>query len=928
MFMLTLTDLPFIPKIIDLDATSGDPNNPLLIKGFKGFAIPYLYFFEYKEQTKRPARLHAGLLGVKAEYPEYPPVDGDDSADRIFRQAFPESEFGFFDSEVSDTVTGVVRDSSGATMSDVVVTLQRTRQRVVTDLTGSFTFSDLRPDDILIVTVAPYGRTEIPIRGRANLEIQLPYTESEAPLEPVYCAFSAHSALGQRRQFSYPYPYAASELTSRFKELWNRYRTDGLHESFVSHLLRPNEKITLYLQQGEEMDRCVAGLKAIFLLIPGDDFTERLAEHLANTFGVGIANGVLAQDERSFVEDALALIAALPPQIDFCERIGVKVYELDPIEGVSPAAVELGSKYSTLLGDMTVDDFADVIFSQAIKGIPFRRSSTAKYFALELTNKGRANGQIAIHSLQLMRSAHVAVQPRAAKTQQLKAMHYRLIGPDLADDFSRLGNEGFNFSIDRLVAGQTKSVLYSAMSLLDLLHTGNARLQSNVRRRATEFEMVENFKEVPEEIPKYEVNKFSADDFSRDNEDRRTTNGWRRTESGQDVTWDRDDETPADHPSVRTVERNGLRTTEKQSAFDTYGTTESRVHSELLFPDIGDVDWATISVLGNLFKVFTDPAIDLIEVLDKFKDGGGGINDIKELVARLSPADLLIKSYRSSAFGNADQDQLVKGSEKFWRGIDTSTGNLAVKGLVSSSQSPIGVSAIAGDLVGDVITSLDNLSNALDEIKKILRAGNLTKIEDFDFTKLGDLDFTRLDDLARELSGFFDLAMLPVFATSVGQLLPLLNGLSLGVTTGVGVNISSGPNLIYPSYQMVSQSGSTGAISKSASKTGYSYSQTLNVGHDQSTLGKSEVKRIVTRRELLNRDHERTRGAEVMWQDKIQDIVTGTIPLNFTLPATATQLNYRTADETLRVRFNSGFSPSVQVDFWFELTEETIRDDN
>jgi hypothetical protein len=95
----------------------------------------------------------------------------------------------------------------------------------------------------------------------------------------------------------------------------------------------------------------------------------------------------------------------------------------------------------------------------------------------------------------MIRSAHVSVQPRPAKTQQVKAMHYRMIGPELADDFSKLGNEGFNFSIDRVIAGQTKNVLYSAMSLLDLLHTGGARIHSNSRRRAVEFEMSENYKE-------------------------------------------------------------------------------------------------------------------------------------------------------------------------------------------------------------------------------------------------------------------------------------------------------------------------------------------------------------------------------------------------------------------------------------------------
>ncbi|MBL0316156.1 MAG: hypothetical protein IPP69_10395 [Flavobacteriales bacterium] len=126
---------------------------------------------------------------------------------------------------------------------------------------------------------------------------------------------------------------------------------------------------------------------------------------------------------------------------------------------------------------------------------------------------------------------------------------------------------------------------------------------------------------------------------------------------------------------------------------------------------------------------------------------------------------------------------------------------------------------------------------------------------------------------------------------------------------------------------MMANSGSTGSINLSANKTGYLYSQFLNTGFDQTTNGKSENKRIVTRRELLNKDNERVKGAEVMWQDQIQDIITGSIPLNFTLPATATKLNFRTPDDSIRVRFNSGFTPSVQVDFWFEINEETIKDD-
>ena len=65
-----------------------------------------------------------------------------------------------------------------------------------------------------------------------------------------------------------------------------------------------------------------------------------------------------------------------------------------------------------------------------------------------------------------------------------------------------------------------------------------------------------------------------------------------------------------------------------------------------------------------------------------------------------------------------------------------------------------------------------------------------------------------------------------------------------------------------------------------------------------------------------------------MWQGKLADIITGSIPLNFTLPATAGKAHFRTSDDSLRVRFGSGVGRSLSVDFWFDLTEEIIRDDN
>jgi hypothetical protein len=874
LFLLTLTDLPFIPRIIDLDTNKDDLQKPLRIEGFKGFAIPYIWFFEYKEQTKRNARLHSGILGVKPGYPHLPKEDGDNTAEDILRRAFPEWEYYFLDG--------------------YGINPKYTEQEIIEEIA--------REEEALL---EGDPNNQQLIDNIEALQATLQEIRNAEDQTGVYWVYTAHSALGQRRQFQFS--YANLNYSDEVKALPAIKNRKNLEECFVSDLLQPNEKIILYLQQGEEFERCVAGLKTLFLLVPDDDETASFAEHLLSFSGITNHNHQLSDDERTFVEDVLAFYLSLPPETNFCEEFRLKIYEIDPIEGVSPASVDLNSKYATLLADVTVNDFLDVVFSQLLKGIPFRKVSSSKYFALEFTNTGVQAGQIAIHSLQMIRSANVSVQPRAAKSQQIKALHYRIIGPELADDFSKLGNEGFNFSIDRVTAGQTKNVLYSAMSLLDLLHTGAAKLQSNVRRRAIEFEMVENYREQNDSQDEYIVKKILGDNFSRINEDNRITEGWRRTETGEGVSWNSSRHRPQDYPSSL-----------NESAFENYGTIENRIHNSLLFPDTSNVDWATVSALGNMLKIITDPTQGLQTIINQFNNGG--ISNLRAFIDNLVPDGLLIKSYRASAVANSNKEQLVKGFERIWKGISTSASNLRVNGIISSSQSPVGLSAIAGNLIGDVISTLDNLSETASDLQDLLHDGDVTKI----------------GELMTDLSGLLDLVVLlgslsiPSAGGQVSPLamIPLLNGLTLGLTSGVGVNIGSGPNLIYPSYQMTANSGSTGSINKSATKTGYSYNQQLNVGFDNVQYDESELKRIVTRRELSDRDNERVRGAEILWQDKIQDIITGSIPLNFILPATATKISFRTADDSLRVRFNSGFSPSIQVDFWFELTEETIKDDN
>jgi hypothetical protein len=133
-----------------------------------------------------------------------------------------------------------------------------------------------------------------------------------------------------------------------------------------------------------------------------------------------------------------------------------------------------------------------------------------------------------------------------------------------------------------------------------------------------------------------------------------------------------------------------------------------------------------------------------------------------------------------------------------------------------------------------------------------------------------------------------------------------------------GLGVSLGVNPI-PSINNHTTHGSTGTIMKQASEAYHSYSQYLNTGYDEGVVAHAEVP---------GTDQQRVKGAEVMWQGELVDIITGTIPLNFTLPATAGKMHFRTSDDSLRVRFGSGVGKSISVDFWFDLTEEIIRDDN
>jgi hypothetical protein len=159
----------------------------------------------------------------------------------------------------------------------------------------------------------------------------------------------------------------------------------------------------------------------------------------------------------------------------------------------------------------------------------------------------------------------------------------------------------------------------------------------------------------------------------------------------------------------------------------------------------------------------------------------------------------------------------------------------------------------------------------------------------------------------------------------------ILNASSISLSASpAGVGISTAAPNQFPTVVCSANAGSTGSITMQAFNTGYSYSQFLNSGYDEGTsrtdFVDSRTKRIVTRAELSDEDTARVRGAEVMWQRQLADILTFSIPLNVTLPATAGRA-YRTSDDSIRVRFGNSVRPSVSVDIWFDTIEEAVPHD-
>ena len=671
-----------------------------------------------------------------------------------------------------------------------------------------------------------------------------------------YFDFTAASIFGQQRNYSIRDEwYGGKKRKGKVKE--------ELQECFISVPVKPQENVVLYIEQGEEYDRCIAGLKMFLPFIPKVSLKEdlqRITDAIREFYPDSPDLAALVDNvPREDLEAFLRAFLKIPKDINFCEKIGIKVYELDPLEGVSPLQVSLDSEYATLLCETEIDELSEISLALLLEGIKFVRPSNSRFFALELINIDDEPGQFVVKSTRLVQSAHVSVHARAARTQQVRTLNFRIVGPGLAEDYSFLGDEGFNFSIERFIAGERKSVLFRANSLLDLLHTGVAKIFSNIRRRGVEEERTQ-------------LLGGRVDNFD-DRHVKTRGQGWRRSETGKGV-----------------VGQPHWQGNEAPGTFANFSNAEIRTHNQLLSPQQNDNDWKAVAFIGNaLYSVYY--------LGDTAKKGLGKS-------AFLGPDQPLIPT--------SNKIVLFEDFENVWRGIisqfetdthaSTHKNALKIHGVKSVTASPYGANTL-GTRFFDFMDALSSKNPG-----DVLDVG-------------GDLV---------ALLGMAYLTQGKVFGLNAA------NSLSVGLSVqpvGLGVTFSASTSggLILPSYTLVNSFGTQGSIAKQANKSGYAYSQFLNDSFDESDsrseLAASGSHRRIERSAIEGTDRQRVKGAEVMWQGELADIITGAIPLNLTLPATAGKMYFRTADDSLRVRFGSGVGRSLAVDFWFDVTEEILKDD-
>lgn len=657
----------------------------------------------------------------------------------------------------------------------------------------------------------------------------------------------------------------------------SRYRakpTDlpDVGESFVSMPVPTQQSISLVCQQSDEFLRTLSGIE-LWLPIPSKDNPNLEAWAKAVQLPIGEVTPV--------------------------QKVGLRIFELDFPSGVSSLRCRNKElrKYKYLLADRVVTNNQDVSWKglqdhlaanspPGVSAISFSRPSNLKTFEIELTNLGEEAGQFVVMLAEWIQSAHVSLHPMSGRRLRASTLHFRLIGENLAEDYSKLGDSDFNFSVEHATGNGPVRKLLSVRSLADLMQSGHARILGNSRRRAVEFEKSNVYSSDPTNPYAGRFPEETGDNFDVRQSDL-TSHGWTQVESG-----------------------DGVHKPDGKQIGDSYTTQEARAHTDHLYPQTFLKPGTQVKTPGIV------PTEDLTtpwEAAANYLNLGHGLfTDTIGTVGNwfLADADssLLIPGpVRDTATGSPENP--LSYEFNYWRGVAEVP---IVTGMKSVAMSPFSPVPIAQESVKGLLLGIEELYS---QIRGIVQPDPLAA-----WGAITNL-IAAYQTLSPMFPGFLPASLPALAAFNAG------NGFNVG---GSVLFLSSSSSLLTPALTYQHSFGSQGAISKSSAKTCFMRSETVRRSDDhtqaRSVSAAGENKRVVERREVPGTDQQRMRGAEIMWNGEAVDIVLGQIPLDVSFPALAERGN-GAHDESLRVRFGNGIGPDIRVDFWFEVQETEISDD-
>lgn len=346
--------------------------------------------------------------------------------------------------------------------------------------------------------------------------------------------------------------------------------------------------------------------------------------------------------------------------------------------------------------------------------------------------------------------------------------------------------------------------------------------------------------------------------------------GWRGSELGEGVVWPAGDRPVA--PGASAAPPGG---------FHSYGSTETRTHTELVGHETAAHGLREVMALLDQIGLSAQQ-LNLRQVLDA--DGDGLIDGLPPRLRE-------------------DVDDHPVSWEDVWGAM----AGVDYVGVVEQLALPPYVHALANtSQVGEALTRLAQLPGGLQGY-----------LED----PLGAA--AELGEEVAPIIGFLTL----LASSALANLSFSLGGQLIG-----GVSVSATSGLALPQLSYGSSEGTTGAIHKQGNRSIHSRSRSLETGYDHTrtrsrvTEGNSR-RTVTTERDDAASRRERRRGTEVRWQEREVDIVTGTVALGLDLPSTRDEV-YATLDQLVRVRIDCDPEDDVDIDVWFEVSEQIVEEED